>query len=492
MGAVLQHPALLKRAFESGGLHPALSQWISSGIPADADIRSALRAVRARSREAAQNDDHMRLFLRMVESNVIGWTGVTVQAKPALLGGKPDKSATQTIEALWADQCARGNWDVSGQHSRHGFSRIGVRTVAQDGEVLIRVHEYAPDAPTGFAVELLDAEALDVDHNEVLPNGNLIRMGVEMTPRRRPVAYWLHAEPPQSGWGSYRGSERVRIPAAEILHVYLPEWVWQSRGVPWAVTALRRMKMLGGYEEAAITAARAAAVKSAAYVQQEWAAPGASPAGQGEGQMSQDLSPGAIEVVPYGWDLKPLDWSWPNTEHGDFCKEALRGIAGGLGVGYNALANDLEGVNYSSLRQGALTERDLWMSLQDWWIEWVERPIYQRWMAFALRHGALRKRNGDAYERERWAGLSTASFQARRWPWVDPVKDIDAAAKAVALGTRSVSDVIRESGRDPEEVWTELATDLERLKALGLTLTDILTPSTPAATAPVVDPENPA
>ena len=32
-------------------------------------------------------------------------------------------------------------------------------------------------------------------------------------------------------------------------------------------------------------------------------------------------------------------------------RPALRGIASGLGVAYNALANDLEGVNYSSIRR---------------------------------------------------------------------------------------------------------------------------------------------
>lgn len=484
---ILHHPAPLRRAFEAGGAHPALANWITAPLPADNDIRAALRTVRARSRSAAQNDDHMRLFLRMVESNVIGRVGVTVQARPQLISGKPDKAAAAAIEEAWAIQCERGNWDVTGQHSRNGCSRLGVRCVAQDGEALIRIHEFGADAPTGFAVELLDPEALDVDYNGELPNGNLIRMGVEMTPRRRPVAYWLFSESP-SPHGGYRQTERQRVPADQILHVYLPEWVWSSRGVPWAASALRRMQMLSGYEEAAITAARAAAVKSAVYVQQEWAAPGGAPPGeQTAGGPVQELTPGAVEIAPYGWDLKPLDWSWPNTEHGAFVKEALRGIASGLGVSYNALANDLEGVNYSSLRQGALSERDLWMQLQDWWIEWVERPLYRRWLAHAIRTQSIVRRNGEPYDMGRFQALAAATFQGRRWPWVDPQKDIEAARAAIALGTRSISDVIRESGRDPEEVWAELRDDLDALRALGLPLADVL--GGPAA-APSADPQS--
>lgn len=471
-------------------MHPALSRWIGAAVPSDNDIRSALRALRARSREAAENDDHMRLFLRIVEANVIGRTGVQVQAKPRLASGKVDTFAASAIEAAWAEQCERGVWDVTGQHSRNGADRLGIRTAAQDGEVLIRIHEGDPDVPSGFAVELIDPESLDVEYSTELANGNWVRMGVELTRRRRPVAYWCFREgPPQ--YGSYMGTERVRIPADDLIHVYLPEWVWGSRGIPWAATALKRMKMLAGYEEAAITAARAAAVKSAVYTYQEWANPELLPnsAKGPDGKLVQDLAPGTTEVAPYGMDLKPLDWQWPNTDHGDFCKEALRGIAGGLGISYNVLANDLEGVNFSSLRQGALSERELWMQLQEWWIDWVTRPIYRRWLAYALRSGRVSRRTGVAYAMDRWQQLSQATFQGRRWPWVDPVKDIQAGREAVALGTRSVSDIIRESGRDPEEVWEELRADLAILRPLGLGPAAAPEQKTqPAAPPPDADP----
>lgn len=484
---ILRHPASVQRAFESAGMHPALTSWISAAIPPDVDIRSGLRSLRARSREAAQTDDHMAYFLRLVEANVIGRQGIVVQSKPRLIGGSYDRSTAARLERAWDEQCERDAWDATGQLSRHGFDRLGVRTVAQDGEVLIRVHEGDAESPTGFCVELLDAEALDLDYSDTLPNGHVVRMGVEMTARRRPVAYWLFSEPPPvSGYGAgYTSAPRMRVPASEILHVYLPEWVWGSRGVPWAHTALRRLKMLGGYEEAAITAARAAAVKSAVYVSTAEAPPESGPAGSA-GRVTQDLTPGGIEQAPYGWDLKPLDWAWPNTEHGVFVKEALRGIASGLGVSSNVLANDLTGVNYSSLRQGALTERELWMLLQDWWIDWVSRPIYRRWVAYAVRSGRVTRGNGTSLPLDRIPDLWQATFQARRWPWVDPLKDLQAAELAVQLCTRSISDIIREQGRDPDDVWEELAADRKRLEALGLApdVAPVVQPAAPTEEAP--------
>lgn len=490
---ILQHPAAVRRAFSSAGLNPALTAWITAAVPPDVDIYAGLRQLRARSRECAQNDDHMAYFLRLVETNIIGRQGVTVQAHPRLPSGAEDKTLAARLEAAYAVQSERGHWDATGQLSRHAFDRLGVRTVAQDGEALIRIHEPDPESPTGFSVELIDAEALDLDYNDTLRNGHSVRMGVEMTQRRRPVAYWLFRESSQpfTGYRSgYGAAERVRIPVEEIIHVYLPEWAWGTRGVPWAKTSLRRLKMLGGYEEAAITAARAAAVKSAAYVAKDFATPETAPNGQRleDGTFVQDLTPGGIEQVPYGWDLQTLDWSWPNVEHGEFVKEALRSIASGLGVSYNALANDLEGVNFSSLRQGALTERDLWMGLQEWWIDWVSRPLYRRWAAFALRSGRVSKNNGNAYPLDRLAALSHATYQARRWPWVDPTKDIRAAKEAIGLGVRSISDVIRESGRDPEEVWVELADDYRRMEQAGVPRPN-LNPLAATTVAPPAEPD---
>ena len=477
---------MARRAFDAAGMPPALARWITAASPADNDILAGLRQLRARSRDAAQNDDHMRQFLRMVETNVIG-RGVTVQARPRTSSGRYDAPLAARIEDAYREQCERGTWDASGQHTRASAARLGARTVAQDGELLIRIHEGDPDSPTGFSVEMIDAESLDMDYSDTLSNGNLIRMGVEMTPRRRPVAYHLFAEPqPHTGYSSYSGTRRVRVSADDVLHVYLPEWVWGSRGIPWAATALRRMKMLSGYEEAGITAARAAAVKSAVYQSTPDANPEAPPAGASvEAGFAQELTPGAAEMVPMGWELKPLDWNWPNIEHGAFVKEALRGIAGGLGVSYNGLANDLVGVSFSSLRQGALSERDMWMMAQEWWIEWVERPIYRRWLAYAIRTGRIARANGASLDLTRIPALSHADFLGRRWPWVDPLKDLQSAELAIRLRTRSVSDVIREQGRDPETVWAELAADRAKLDALGLALAT----ETPAAPTSEEDPD---
>ncbi|MBK7121299.1 MAG: phage portal protein [Comamonadaceae bacterium] len=71
-------------------------------------------------------------------------------------------------------------------------------------------------------------------------------------------------------------------------------------------------------------------------------------------------------------------------------KTRLRSIASGMGVTYHGLANDLEGVNFSSIRSGTLEERDAWMVLQDWFAEAFLRPVFGEWLSWSLTKGAIR------------------------------------------------------------------------------------------------------
>jgi capsid protein len=59
------------------------------------------------------------------------------------------------------------------------------------------------------------------------------------------------------------------------------------------------------------------------------------------------------------------------------------------GANYNIIANDLEGVNYSSGRLGMLDERELWKLIQKFDIDVAERPIFENFLYMALLTGAI-------------------------------------------------------------------------------------------------------
>jgi capsid protein len=59
-------------------------------------------------------------------------------------------------------------------------------------------------------------------------------------------------------------------------------------------------------------------------------------------------------------------------------------------------------------------------------------------------------------------------FQARRWEWIDPAKDVKADVEAIDNLIKPRSQVIRERGRDPREVYAEIAADIEDMRAEGI------------------------
>ncbi len=458
-----------KRAFSSAQISRLTSSWTTMPKPADVDIKAGLRTLRARSREQAQNNDHVRQFLRLIKTNVVGHQGVILQARSIGRKGQLDTPANDAIEGAWKE------WgrdpEVTGQNTWKGLQRLIVENVARDGEVLIRKVRSWKHNRFGYALQVMDPEVVDVEHNRDLKNGHTIQMGVELDGWRRPVAYHLNTPKATADSYEYFGKKYTRVPASEIIHLFLPEWVWQTRGVPFLATALLRLNMLGGYEEAELVASRGSAAKMGFYTQDPELVTDYTADGQdATGNLVQDAEAGTMELLPPGVGYVAHDPQHPSTAYKDFVKAMLRGLASGMGVSYHSLSGDLEGANYSSLREGKLLDRDVWMMLQDWFIDAFCSPIYQDWLEEQYLRGTIQI-NGmqlsgplTKYQKVTWQG--------RRWPWVDPKKEMDANKESHALRTRSISDIIREQGRDPEDVWLEIARDYERLRDLGIEPTE--------------------
>ena len=73
------------------------------------------------------------------------------------------------------------------------------------------------------------------------------------------------------------------------------------------------------------------------------------------------------------------------------------------------------------------------------------------------------------------------AWQGRRWQWVDPVKDIEAGERAVALGVKTRRQICAEQGLDFDEVIAQLAVERSLMESVGL---PVAQPAQPAAVAP--------
>lgn len=447
------------RMFTGASVDRFGTAWGTQPLTADEVINKNQRILVARSREQAANNDYAKKFLRLCRNNIVGPKGVLLQAKSIDNSGKLDTAANEAIELAFDAWGHKANCDVTGKLSWRAIQAACINSAAKDGEFFVRLVFGADAGPWGFSLQLLDPQRCPVDMVEDrLNNGNFIRQGIEFNRYGRPIAYYFSTVDESDENYRWAGRDFVRIPAGEILHGFTDDMVGQKRGLPWMATSLFRMRHLGGMEEAALINARAGANKMGFI---EWDE-NTGPEYDEDDELIIDSEPGEFNVLPQGARIK--DWSpqYPNGEFAGFSKQMLRGMASGMGVPYNELANDLEGVNFSSIRQGTLDSRENWKELQEWLIENLHQPVFEAWLPRALLSGRITVK-GRSLKPERIDRYSQIEWQPRRWQWIDPSSDVAAAEKAKNNGLTSPSRIIRESGNDPDAVWKETASDVARM-----------------------------
>ena len=444
--------------------------------------RGQEEAVRQLNRDMANIESHQLAM----------WTGMPEWCKPPLahfyrcgLRG-PGKEGQRTAEIK--ARMMSGGWKPAPK---------GTRSViwATDGEVLIRVMKGPERGPFGCQLQIIDIDRLWEQKNEALANGGAIHMGVEVDVAGKPVAYHIMRRRPSSWQTSNQYFEFDRIPAGEIIHVFVPEAAEQVRGVPWMYAALLNLVHMGAFEEAAVINARIGATQMGFITTPDGEAPAGDSNNATTGVAEFDAEPGTFRVLADGQMVESWQPQFPQAAVEPFIKAMLRGIASGLGVAYHNLASDLEGVNYSSARIAELSEREVWMMLQDWFIDSIVQPIYSEWLAIAMLRGDIKfEQSGKALPADKLAKFANASrFQGRRWKWTDPSKEIDANAKGVELGVTSRTRIAAEQGDDFEDVLDELRQETAALRAAGLpTTTNYNAAAAQSTAASVADPAAPA
>ena len=452
-----------KRSFAAAKVNRLTNDWATVISSGDAEIKGDLKTLRARSRELERNNDYARRYFKALENNVLGSTGIGLQMKSRDFSGNLDQQANKKIEAAFSEWGSKYNCCVDGCTTWIDVQRLALRSMARDGSVLIRfVRGYSN--PYSLALQIIEADHLDHDYNDKTADGQ-VRFGVETDKFGKPVAYHvLQRHPGDTHVLGYAANKRERIPASEVLHLFVKDRPGQTQGVPWLASSITGLRMLEGYREAELVAARLGAAKCGFYV--ENSPDGYVSSEDADGNLIYEAEPGSFERLPMGMDFKAVDFQHPNGAFSDFNKAILRGVASGLGVSYNTLANDLEGVNYSSIRAGLLDEREEYKTHQNFIIDHLCRPVFFTWLEQALLTDALK------LPAEKMEKFNAAEFRGRRWQWVDPLKDVQANITSIESGLKSRRQVVSEMGGDFEDVIDELAEDQNLIEAAGVKLGD--------------------
>ncbi len=464
--AMYRHYRNMYRTFVAGELTGANQNFSPVSKSADAEIKRGLKTIIGRCRDQAQNNPYITGNIRRITNNVVR-RGIRPQFQFRNNEDKLDTNTNRKWEKLFT------RWgrysSVDGHDSYWSQQKLGLAHMWFDGEFFIhRVWDTSIPGVVPLRLELLERDHLDTSIDGVLDNGNIARQGIEQDPETgKAIAFYLFPNHPGDYQQSAFMQDARRIPAEDIIHVYEKQRISQSMGVPWIVSIVMEAFDLEDYRSFERIGAKLAAAFGI-FVKTNYPDMGSPGLGVQSGStattpgewptnwdsMPDYIEPGRIQTLPYGTDISMASHNRPGNQYEPYVKESRRSQSVGLGMSYEASANDYSDASYSSARSGSLEERLSYQGQQMFMEEKMCDKVVA-WFIEAAWIAGLNPSPMPNFRFDPYPYLESVSHQAPGWTWVDPLKD----GKASELKIEQVLSTRRREAAAQGHDWEELLTD---------------------------------
>jgi len=418
-------------------------------------LNSRLETMRARSRWFYLNDPYYRQACQQVGNNTVHY-GIKPNIKHPVLRARWKK---------WVKESdARGRLDFYGQQWLMAIA------VPRDGDGLARFRDRRPgDMKSGinFQIQLLEADYMPATKNERSDTGNLIIAGVERNAIERVTRYWLYDFHPKE-W-MLAGGDNVTpkpVDAADVLHVYLPDRFSDTRGYPWAISALNTVERLRTYDEAELERKIGQSTFGGFFKKPRLAGDEQRNPLVGSETTEQipGLDPNSWLQLPEDWDVELVSPSATDANYPSFRREGLSGLAVAIGFAVEMITLNFDKINDRIYRAMMLEVTRKIESLQyHMMVQQFCQPVWERFVDEAYLNGLFELEEGktveDYYEVE-WIAPARGH--------INPLQEIQAYATSVEKGFQSRKRISSKFGEDVEEIDEENQIDQIRSRKKGL------------------------
>lgn len=495
--------------------HPDLRAHKPPRISGRAAIALDRGIVSDRVHDLARNDGWASGGVNRVVDSVIG-SGWRCSSTPnvRVLGLTPEQGeeVASAIEAVWSDYATDpANWcDATRRLPVGGLLALAYRHFMWDGEALGILRWRRSRAPWRTALQIVDPARLS--NPSGAPDSDVLYQGVELGGWGEPVAYHIQTRHPgdlassnvvirherverETGWGR-----------AVVLHHFEPERAGEVRGISRLKTVVKKLRMLGRYDEAELQAAVLNATL-AAFLKSDFDhkalldSLGTANADDLAGGMesynaarvdywrdnSIDLPGVKVTSLYTNEDIVFPNAARPAAQFEMFERACLRNIATALGTTYEQLSMDWGQVNYSSARAALL---EVWRGFyaRQWYFgHGFLAPWFAAVLEEAVDSGRLVLPAGAPSFNEARAAWCNARWIGPGRGWVDPFKEAQAAELRLNSGLSTLERESAEQGLDWQETIIQQARENAFAKSKGLPLPHVDREAKPAGAAPAED-----
>jgi lambda family phage portal protein len=265
--------------------------------------------------------------------------------------------------------------------------------------------------------------------------------GIKVDENQRPVSYLLYKKHP--GDTQNTNLDFFEVPASRVIHAFKQDRPGQMRGVPWSHAVIETLKDFADFQNATLIARKISACFVGLITSNGGDSVLDAVSLKAKREAELQMNPGTFKYLSPGEDVKFS--SPPGVEgYSEFTREQMRATAAGYGISYERFTGDYSQVNFSSGRMG---DHEFRRNVDAWrWHMLIPQfcePYFNMFLEYAAMNGIDTK---DAY----------VEWVPPAHTMIDPVKEVAADKEAVLAGFKSRSQVIRESGYDPEVVRDEI------------------------------------
>lgn len=491
--------AVSSSSFQGGDrTRRVLKNWLPTVKSADAAMEYDLDTLRERSRDAVRSQPLAHGALHTLRSKAIG-----VGLRPIMridrellrLRGveMTEKQATDlelAIESYWRvwTEDKRSDRQRTLPHNRQ--SGLAFLSYLEAGDCLgLFSMVQRPGWEFETSIQLVEADRLSNPDNLMdgasAPGSNRQRRlykGVEKTMGGEPVAYWVRSTHPGEvaaysttpKWSRFRALTGAGD--AAVLHLFDPERIDQSRGLPALSCVLEKLKALSGYSESELEAALISSwftvfVKSPNPTAEARAFAEALNADGSSNESDAgeiEMGPGIISQLAPGEDITISNPGRPNVNYEPFSKAQLREIGAGTGLGLEPLLKAFES-SYSAAR-AALLEAWLIITMhRSVFVSCWEYPTLVRFVKELAAKGMIEVPMQFWTDSIVQAAIICAEFIGPARGQIDERNEIEAAVMRIEAGMSTLQDETAAlTGKDWRRVIQDRAWEIrEKQKAVG-------------------------
>jgi len=440
----------IKRTFYEGGKHNGSRTLFQAMQDFEQTAAPSRDIMRARARYLHENNGIIGGIDHSIIVNSIG-NGLKLQSKTGI------ENLDIAIEKHWEEFIQPKNCDVTKREHLHDMQKTWTGARMTDGEILIRLVK-TNNKRHPLQLQSIEADRFAVASTMPKTFDNIFVDGIDLGKMGEPKFYNL-----MEGHLNTK-----RVPAKDIIHYYKRDnRPTQYRGISEYKQTIVDLRNFAKYTHLTVEGASARASLAYAIETENIASHQNFRENNGKGHDPIEFVNDAfVYYLNKGEKMHQLDGAKSTGEFGEFIKSTIRLIAVGRKISYELAFRDYSQVNFSSARASILQDHKKFDEEQTLMARYVLNPIFDAWLEANVLAGNLPVSPFHFYENR--TKFTQARWIAPKREWVNPLQDIKAIERELALGLITYEEVLGSRGKDLKEVIAQRVKEKKLLQEAGI------------------------